>query len=191
MTKRIAFVTGGTGGIGSEICKRLAEDGYKVIAGYFHGGNHDKANAWQEEMRAQGLDMSVAFGNIRDWDSCQACIDGIRKDFGSIDVLVNNGGITRDTTLKRMSPEQWHDVIETNLTSVFYLTRLVINDMLEKKWGRIVNISSINGEKGQFGQANYSAAKAGMYGFTKRLRRKWRVKALPLIPYRRAILPPA
>lgn len=167
MTKRIAFVTGGTGGIGSEICKKLAEGGYKVIAGYFHGGNHDKANAWQEEMRAQGLDMSVAFGNIRDWESCQACIDGIRKDFGSIDVLVNNGGITRDTTLKRMSPEQWHDVIETNLTSVFYLTRLVINDMLEKKWGRIVNISSINGEKGQFGQANYSAAKAGMYGFTK------------------------
>jgi acetoacetyl-CoA reductase len=167
MSKRIAFVTGGTGGIGSEICRRLAEDGYKVIAGYYHGGKHEKAQAWQEEMRGKGYDVSVAFGNIRDWDSCQACIEGIRSDFGTIDVLVNNGGITRDTTLKRMEPDQWHDVIETNLTSVFYLTRLVINDMLEKKWGRIVNISSINGEKGQFGQANYSAAKAGMYGFTK------------------------
>ena len=167
MTKRIALVTGGTGGIGTSICKQLQDDGYQVIAGYYSGGNHEKAQAWQDQMKADGYDIAVAYGNIRDFESCQTCIEGIRKDFGSVDILVNNGGITRDTTLKKMSPEHWDDVIATNLTSVFYMTRLVINDMLEQKWGRIVNISSVNGEKGQFGQANYSAAKAGMYGFTK------------------------
>ena len=167
MTKRIALVTGGTGGIGTAICKQLHDDGYQVVAGYYHGGNHDKAQTWQDKLKEEGYDIALAYGNIRDFASCEACIEGIRKDFGTIDVLINNGGITRDTTLRKMSPEYWHDVIETNLTSVFYMTRLVINDMLEKKWGRIVNISSINGEKGQFGQANYSAAKAGMYGFTK------------------------
>jgi len=167
MTKRIALVTGGTGGIGTAICKQLHDDGYQVVAGYYHGGNHDKAQTWQDKLKNEGYDIALAYGNIRDFASCEACIEGIRKDFGTIDVLINNGGITRDTTLRKMSPEYWHDAIETNLTSVFYMTRLVINDMLEKKWGRIVNISSINGEKGQFGQANYSAAKAGMYGFTK------------------------
>jgi acetoacetyl-CoA reductase len=167
MSKRIALVTGGTGGLGKAICKQLSDDGYQVIAGYYSGGNHDKAQKFQEEMKAEGYDIALAYGNIRDWASCEACIEGIRKDFGTVDVLVNNGGITRDTTLRKMTPEHWDDVIATNLTSVFYMTRLVINDMLAEGWGRIVNISSINGEKGQFGQANYSAAKAGMYGFTK------------------------
>jgi len=167
MTKRIALVTGGTGGIGTAICQQLSDDGFQVVAGYYHGGSHEKAQAWQAEMKKAGYDIALAFGNIRDWEGSEACVEGIRKDFGTIDVLVNNGGITRDTTLKRMSKEHWHDVIETNLTSVFHMTRHVINDMLDKKWGRIINISSINGEKGQFGQANYSAAKAGMYGFTK------------------------
>ncbi|WP_221798596.1 acetoacetyl-CoA reductase [Oceanobacter mangrovi] len=167
MSKRVALVTGGTGGIGTAICKKLHDDGYQVVAGYYSGGKHEKAQAWQAELAAEGYDIALGFGNITDWESCEACIDNIRKDFGPVDILVNNGGITRDTTLRKMSPEMWHDVIATNLTSVFFMTRLVINDMLEKKWGRIVNISSINGEKGQFGQANYSAAKAGMYGFTK------------------------
>ena len=167
MTKRIALVTGGTGGIGTAICKHLHDDGYQVIAGYYSGGNHEKAQQWQSQLKEEGYDIALAYGNIRDYDSCAACIEGIKKDFGSIDILVNNGGITRDTILRKMSPEHWDDVIATNLTSVFYMTRLVINDMLAQKWGRIVNISSINGEKGQFGQANYSAAKAGMYGFTK------------------------
>ncbi|WP_028293519.1 acetoacetyl-CoA reductase [Oceanobacter kriegii] len=167
MSKRVALVTGGTGGIGTAICKKLHDDGYQVVAGYYSGGKHEKAQAWQEELSKEGYDIALAFGNITDWASCEACIDNIRKDFGPVDILVNNGGITRDTTLKKMTPDMWHDVIATNLTSVFFMTRLVINDMLEKKWGRIVNISSINGEKGQFGQANYSAAKAGMYGFTK------------------------
>lgn len=164
---KVALVTGGTGGIGSEICKTLAREGYQVIAGYYSGGNHDKAHKWQQEVNKEGYDIALAFGNISDWESSEACIEGIRKEFGGIDVLVNNGGITRDTTVKKMSPQQWHDVISTNLTSVFNMTRLVINDMLDKKWGRIINISSVNAEKGQFGQANYSAAKAGMHGFTK------------------------
>lgn len=118
-------------------------------------------------MKEMGYEMAIAYGNITDYASCEACIEDIRTRFGSVDVLVNNGGITRDITLRKMTPEHWHDVIATNLTSVFYMTRLVVNDMLGKQWGRIINISSINGEKGQFGQANYSAAKAGMYGFTK------------------------
>jgi acetoacetyl-CoA reductase len=109
----------------------------------------------------------VAFGNITEWESCESCIEGIRRDFGSIDILVNNGGITRDSTLRKMNKDQWVDVINTDLTSVFYMTRMVVNDMLTKGFGRIINISSVNGEKGQFGQANYSAAKAGMHGFTK------------------------
>jgi len=164
---RVALVTGGTGGIGSEICKTLAREGYRVIAGYYSGGHHEKAQQWQIEANKEGLDIALAFGNISDWESSETCIEGIRKEFGGIDVLVNNGGITRDTTIKKMSPQQWHDVISTNLTSVFNMTRLVINDMLDNKWGRIINISSVNAEKGQFGQANYSAAKAGMHGFTK------------------------
>jgi acetoacetyl-CoA reductase len=167
MSKRVALVTGGTGGIGTAICKQLHDDGFQVVAGYYSGGKHERAQAWQEKMSAEGYDVAIGFGNITDWDSCESCIENIRKDFGTVDVLVNNGGITRDTTVKKMSPEMWHDVINTNLTSVFYMTRLVINDMLANKWGRIVNISSVNAEKGQFGQANYSAAKAGMHGFTK------------------------
>ena len=168
MKGKVALVTGGTGGIGSEMCKTLAREGYQVIAGYYSGGNHDKAHEWQQRVnKEEGLDIALAYGNIRDFESCETCIEGIRKEFGGVDVLINNGGITRDTTVKKMSPQQWDDVIATNLTSVFYMTRLVINDMLAKKWGRIINISSVNAEKGQFGQANYSAAKAGMHGFTK------------------------
>ncbi len=167
MAKRIALVTGGTGGIGSAICKKLVDDGYQVIAGYYSGGKHEKAQKWQEQMAAEGYDIPVAFGNITEWESCVSCIEGIKRDFGTIDVLVNNGGITRDSTLRKMNQEQWVDVINTDLTSVFYMTRMVVNDMLANGYGRIINISSVNGEKGQFGQANYSAAKAGMHGFTK------------------------
>jgi len=167
MSKRVALVTGGTGGIGSAICKKLADEGYQVIAGYYSGGNHEKAQKFQDEMAAEGYDIALAFGNITEWESCEACVEGIKRDFGSIDILVNNGGITRDSTLRKMNKDQWVDVINTDLTSVFYMTRMVVNDMLANGWGRIINISSVNGEKGQFGQANYSAAKAGMHGFTK------------------------
>ncbi len=167
--QRVALVTGGTGGIGSAICRDLAANGYQVIAGYYSGGSHEKAQKWQQAQAKAGLDMAIAYGNITDYESTKECIEGIQREFGSIDVLVNNAGITRDTTFKRMTPSQWIEVINTNLNSMFNVTRLVIDGMLEKGWGRVINISSINAEKGQFGQTNYSAAKAGIHGFTKAL----------------------
>lgn len=167
--KRIALVTGGTGGIGTYICRELASKGYQVVAGYYSNGNKDKAVAWQKEQAKDGYDIAIAFADIRDYESCAACISGIEQEMGSIDILVNNAGITRDTTFRKMSPMQWHEVIDANLSSMFNVTRLVINGMLEQNFGRIINISSVNGQKGQFGQANYSAAKAGIHGFTKAL----------------------
>jgi len=167
--KRLALVTGGTGGIGTAICRELVDQGYTVVAGYYSGGNHEKARNWQQEQAKDGYDIAIAYGDIVDYDSCKECIEGIQTEMGNIDVLVNNAGITRDTTFKRMTPTQWIDVINTNLNSMFNVTRLVIDQMLEQDWGRVVNISSINGEKGQFGQTNYSAAKAGIHGFTKAL----------------------
>ncbi|NVK31168.1 MAG: acetoacetyl-CoA reductase [Gammaproteobacteria bacterium] len=168
--KKVALVTGGTGGIGTAICKQLHHDGMTVIAGYYNGGQHEKAQGWLETVRAEGFEhMYIAFGNVSDYESAKTCIDGIVEEHGPISVLVNNAGITRDSMFKRMSVEQWQDVIKANLDSLFNMSRLVINGMLENGWGRMVNISSINGQKGQFGQTNYSAAKAGMHGFTKAL----------------------
>ncbi|MCP5325675.1 MAG: acetoacetyl-CoA reductase [Oceanospirillaceae bacterium] len=167
--KRIALVTGGTGGIGTYICRELANKGYQVVAGYYSNGNKDRAVEWQKEQARDGYDIAIAFADIRDYASCEACIDGITKEMGTIDILVNNAGITRDTTFRKMQPYQWHEVIDANLSSMFNVTRLVINGMLDQNFGRIINISSVNGQKGQFGQANYSAAKAGIHGFTKAL----------------------
>jgi acetoacetyl-CoA reductase len=170
MTQKIALVTGGTGGIGSAICRALADNGIKVVAGYNAGGNHDKAKAWQEEQRKEGYEMLVAYGDVTDAASCAACIDTVQEIAGgAVDILVNNAGITRDGTFRKMSWEQWNEVMTANLDSMFHMTRLVINPMLEKGFGRIVNISSVNAQKGQFGQCNYSAAKAGIHGFTKAL----------------------
>ena len=157
---RVALVTGGTRGIGEAISVAFKDAGYQVAANY--GGNDEAANAFKEKT---GIP-------VYKWDVShfQACQDGIAKvegDLGPIEVLVNNAGITRDTTLHRMKPEQWSDVIRTNLDSLFNMTRGVIEGMRERGFGRIVNISSINGQKGQFGQSNYSAAKAGLIGFTK------------------------
>lgn len=167
--KRIALVTGGTGGIGTYICRELANKGYQVVAGYYSNGNKDRAVEWQKEQARDGYDIAIAFADIRDYASCEACIDGITKEMGTIDILVNNAGITRDTTFRKMQPNQWHEVIDANLSSMFNVTRLVINGMLDQNFGRIINISSVNGQKGQFGQANYCAAKAGIHGFTKAL----------------------
>ncbi|MDC1208949.1 acetoacetyl-CoA reductase [Litorivicinus sp.] len=169
MPQRIALVTGGTGGIGTSICRELKTHGFIVVAGYNSGGNHDKAKAWQEEQREDGYELDIAYGDVSDAESSKQCIDGIVKRYGNIHCLVNNAGITRDSTFRKMTLEQWDQVMNANLRSVFNITRLVINGMLEEKWGRVINISSVNGQKGQFGQANYAAAKAGMHGFTKSL----------------------
>lgn len=165
--KKIALVTGGTGGIGTAICRRLTTAGFKVVAGYYGGGNHEKAKAWQAAQKAEGYDIAIQYGNVGDWESSVRMIQDIREVHGPISVLVNNAGVTRDGSLRKMTPDQWRTVLETDLFSVFNTTRQVIESMVERGYGRVINISSINGEKGQFGQANYSAAKAGMYGFTK------------------------
>ncbi len=159
---RVAVVTGGTRGIGEAISKALKAAGYSVAANY--GGNDEAA---QKFKTGTGIP-------VYKWDvsSYQSCVDGLKKveaDLGPVEVLVNNAGITRDSTFHRMTPEQWTDVINTNLSSLFNMCRPVIEGMRARKFGRIINISSINGQKGQFGQANYSAAKAGELGFTKAL----------------------
>lgn len=163
MTSRIALVTGGTGGIGTAICTTLAQQGIKVISNY---RTESKAIDWQKRMADAGHDVAIVHGDVSCPDSCQAMIANIEKDHGSVDVLVNNAGITRDTTFHKMDASQWQDVIATNLNSCFNVTRPVIEGMRARKWGRVVQISSINGQKGQYGQANYAAAKAGMHGFT-------------------------
>ena len=169
MSQKVAFITGGTGGIGTAICRALADDGYKVVAGYYGGGNHERAQQWQAEQKEQGYDFDIAFGNAADYESAQECINQLVGDFGCISVLVNNAGITRDGVFKKMSKDSWSTVITTNFDSLFNVTRPVYEKMLEQGSGRIINISSMNGQKGQFGQVNYSAAKAGMHGFTKAL----------------------
>jgi acetoacetyl-CoA reductase len=159
---RVAVVTGGTRGIGAAICKALKAAGYKVAANY--GGNDEAAQKFKAET---GID--VYKWDVSSFDACAAGIKQVEAEIGPVEVLVNNAGITRDATLHRMKPEQWTAVINTNLGSLFNMTRQVIEGMRERKFGRIVNISSINGQKGQIGQTNYSAAKAGELGFTKAL----------------------
>jgi acetoacetyl-CoA reductase len=166
-TRRVALVTGGMGGIGTAICRRLCAAGNVVIAGC--GPGSPRRERWLREMRAEGHEVYSAEGNVADWDSTRAAIERARRDAGEIDVLVNNAGITRDCTFRRMTSEQWHEVIETNLNSLFHVTKQVIDGMLDRGWGRIINISSVNGQKGQFGQTNYSTAKAGIHGFTMAL----------------------
>ncbi|MEL0028798.1 MAG: acetoacetyl-CoA reductase [Perlucidibaca sp.] len=176
--KKIALVTGGTGGLGSAICRRLADDGYQVIAGYYGGGDHERARAWVAQERANGRDIDIQFGDVRDWAGSQAMLAEVHARHGAVSVLVNCAGITRDARLQRMTPDFWRDVIDTNLTSVFNITKGVIDDMVAAGGGSIVNISSINGLKGQFGQTNYSAAKAGMHGFTKALAQEVAAKGI-------------
>lgn len=166
---RTALVTGGTGGIGVAICRRLCDEGARVVAGYNMDGDHEKARAWQREQKEAGYDIGVAFGDVRDYESCRACVEEVERVAGPIDILVNNAGVTRDSMFRKMTWEQWNDVVRSNLNSLYNMTRLVINGMVERGYGRIVNISSVNAQKGQLGQTNYSAAKAGMHGFTKAL----------------------
>ncbi|NYS60687.1 acetoacetyl-CoA reductase [Vreelandella salicampi] len=172
----VAWVTGGTGGIGTAICRTLADAGYQVVAGY---RNPDKAKTWLETQKADGYN-NIALSGV-DLSDFNACLDGAREiesQHGPITVLVNCAGITRDGTLKKMSHDQWSEVIDTNLNSVFNTCRSVIESMLEHGYGRIINISSINGRKGQFGQVNYAAAKAGMHGLTMSLAQETATKGI-------------
>lgn len=161
---RVAIVTGGTRGIGLAISKSLIADGHKVAALYF--GNNKAANDFENESNGYGKAYKV---DVSDFDACQKSYEDIENELGDVDVLVNNAGITRDRMLHKMSKEDWEQVLDTNLTSCYNLCRAVIPNMRERNYGRIINIGSINGQKGQFGQTNYAAAKAGMIGFTKSL----------------------
>ena len=166
MSQKVAYVTGGMGGIGTAICQRLHQDGLKVIAGCGPTRDYQK---WLDEQKAQGYTFYASVGNVGSWESTVEAFEKTKAEHGTIDVLVNNAGITRDRMFIKMTPEDWSSVIETNLNSMFNVTKQVVGDMVEKGWGRIVNISSVNGAKGQAGQTNYSAAKAGMHGFSMAL----------------------
>ncbi len=166
MSQKIAYVTGGMGGLGTAMCQRLHKDGFKVIAGC--GPSRDYAK-WLGQQQALGYSFHASVGNVGDWDSTVAAFDKVKAEHGPVAVLVNNAGITRDSQFRRMTRADWDAVIETNLTSLFNVTKQVIDGMIDAGWGRVINISSVNGEKGQFGQTNYSAAKAGMHGFSMSL----------------------
>ncbi len=170
---KVALVTGGTGGMGTAICERLYKDGYTVVANYKDFTKamkwREEAKHWREDQMKMGFDLKIVQGDIANFKSAEKMMKQIADEIGPVDVLVNNAGITRDSALHKMSPQQWYEVIDTNLNSVFICTRLVIEGMIAKGWGRVISISSVNGQKGQFGQSNYAATKAGMYGFSKSL----------------------
>ena len=166
MAKRIAYVTGGMGGIGTSICQRLHKDGCTVIAGCGPSRDFKK---WLDEQKAEGYTFHESVGNVGDWDSTAEAFKKVTAEHGPVDILVNNAGITRDGAFRKMTHDDWSAVIDTNLNSLFNVTKQVIEGMVERGWGRVVNISSVNGQKGQFGQTNYSTAKAGIHGFTMAL----------------------
>src|SRR6195952_5200606 len=166
MSKKVAYVTGGMGGIGTAICQRLHKDGFTVIAGCGPTRDHAK---WLGEQKAEGYTFYASVGNVADWESTVEAFKHAKEEHGVIDVLVNNAGITRDRMFLKMSREDWDAVIGTNLTSMFNVTKQVVVDLVERGWGRLIQISSVNGAKGQAGQTNYSAAKAGMHGFSMAL----------------------
>jgi acetoacetyl-CoA reductase len=176
VTKRIAYVTGGMGGIGTAICQRLYKDGMTVVAGC--GPQSPRRERWLAQQAELGFSFISSEGNVADWDSTEAAFAKVKEEVGEIDVLVNNAGITRDGIFRKMSRENWNDVIATNLTSLFNVTKQVIEGMHAKGWGRIINISSVNGQKGQFGQTNYSTAKAGIHGFTMALAQEVATKGI-------------
>ncbi|WP_407692976.1 acetoacetyl-CoA reductase [Pseudomonas paeninsulae] len=170
MDKRIALVTGGMGGIGTAISRRLYRDGFIVVVGC--SAQSTRKEAWLEQQRQEGFEFHCVTGNITDWDDTVRAFTEVREQVGPVDVLVNNAGITRDTTFKKMTPDDWNAVIATNLNGLFNTSKQVVDSMVERGWGRIINISSVNGQRGQFGQTNYSAAKAGIHGFTMALARE-------------------
>jgi acetoacetyl-CoA reductase len=175
MSKKVAYVTGGMGGIGTAICQRLHKNGYTVVAGCGPTRDFDK---WLAEQKALGFTFYASVGNVGEWQSTVDAFAKAKAEHGPISVLVNNAGITRDRMFLKMTREDWDAVINTNLTSMFNVTKQVVGDMIEMGWGRIIQISSVNGEKGQSGQTNYSAAKAGMHGFTMALAQEMATKGV-------------
>jgi len=167
MAQRVAVVTGGMGGIGEAICVKLADAGHKVVATFSPGNT--KSGEWLAAMKSRGYAFYGYQVDVTDFDSCQKAVAKIQSEVGPIDILVNNAGITKDASFRKMGKADWDAVMRTNLDSVFNMTKPICDAMVDRGWGRIVNISSVNGQKGQFGQTNYSAAKAGMHGFTKAL----------------------
>jgi acetoacetyl-CoA reductase len=175
MSKKVAYVTGGMGGIGTAICQRLHKNGYTVVAGCGPTRDFDK---WLAEQKALGFTFYASVGNVGEWQSTVDAFAKAKAEHGPISVVVNKAGITRDRMFLKMTREDWDAVINTNLTSMFNVTKQVVGDMIEMGWGRIIQISSVNGEKGQSGQTNYSAAKAGMHGFTMALAQEMATKGV-------------
>ncbi len=167
MTKRLALITGGMGGLGETISTKMADAGYRVAVTY--SPSNKIASRWTSDMKSRGYEFRAYPCDVADFDSCKACADSVTKDLGPIDILVNNAGITRDMTFRKMTKPDWDAVMRTNLDSVFNVTKQVCDGMVDRGWGRVINVSSVNGSKGAFGQTNYAAAKAGMHGFTKSL----------------------
>lgn len=163
ITQRTALVTGGTGGIGTALVRYLARQGHRVATNY---RDEARAIAWREDMIRDGIDVVMVPGDVADPNAAEAMVREVEALAGPVEILINNAGITRDTTFHKMDYQQWTEVVNTNLNACFNVTRPVIEGMRLRQWGRIVQISSINGQKGQYGQANYAAAKAGMHGFT-------------------------
>ena len=164
---RVAVITGGMGGLGESISTKMHTAGYRVVV--THSPGNTKAKEWLAAQKAEGREFSAYPVDVADFDSCKECVGRIAQEVGPIDILVNNAGITRDTTFKKMTKNDWDAVIRTNLDSVFNMTKQAMDGMVDRGWGRVINVSSVNGSKGAFGQTNYSAAKAGMHGFTKAL----------------------
>jgi len=167
MAKRVALITGGMGGLGETISTKMADAGYTVVVTY--SPSNTTAPKWTADMKARGYSFHAYAADVGDYDSCAACIEKVSREVGPVDILVNNAGITRDMTFKKMTKADWDAVIRTNLDSCFNMTKQVCDGMVDRAWGRVINVSSVNGSKGAFGQTNYSAAKAGMHGFTKAL----------------------
>jgi len=165
--QRIAVVTGGMGGLGESISTKMADAGYKVVVTY--SPSNTKYKSWLDEMKAQGYSFGAYPVDVANYDDCAAKAARITQEIGQIDILVNNAGITRDMTFKKMTKNDWDAVMRTNLDSCFNMTKQVMDGMVDRSWGRVINVSSVNGQKGAFGQTNYSAAKAGIHGFTKAL----------------------
>jgi acetoacetyl-CoA reductase len=167
MKKRVALITGGMGGLGETISAKMSAAGYRVAVTY--SPSNKNAKKWLAEMSKQGHEVHAYPCDVTDFDSCAACVAAVAEDLGPVDILVNNAGITKDMTFRKMGKADWDVVMKTNLDSVFNMTKQVYDSMMERGWGRIINVSSVNGSKGAFGQTNYAAAKAGMHGFTKSL----------------------